>query len=79
MQVSDIPDKNEERQNFLKSCRPFVIPEGLEPPTSWAVTRCSIQLSYGTVPNCGLISQMRCKDRNIAQYQKHFLKKITAI
>jgi hypothetical protein len=26
-----------------------------------------------------LISQMRCKDRNIAQYQKHFLKKITAI
>lgn len=27
----------------------FVVPEGLEPPTSWAVTRCSIQLSYGIV------------------------------
>lgn len=25
---------------------PLVIPKGLEPPTSWAVTRYSIQLSY---------------------------------
>ena len=49
-----------------------VIPKGLEPPTSWAVTRCSIQLSYGISKFTYAFSQTRCKDRNIARMLKSF-------
>ncbi len=53
----------------------FVIPKGLEPLTSWAVTRCSIQLSYGTVTLGNTFTQMRCKDRNNGRMLKSFQQK----
>ncbi len=44
----DVAKKKKPLQTlFARAC---VNSEGIEPPTSWAVTRCSIQLSYESIP-----------------------------
>src|SRR5690554_4033829 len=68
--------KNQKKPQTFKKFAVFaVIPKGLEPPTSWAVTRCSIQLSYG-IEMCAIrFCQTRCKYRHNARKPKSFSRK----